>query len=805
MRTTQAARYARWSAAVALLLATAVLGVYASRAWQAHLALRAMRPSVPASVQEQTAGFALSKVTGERTQFTVRASHATEFTEGGRTELEDVWVTAYGQDGLRFDNMRSRACDYVQPTGNMTCAGEVQIDLQSAGDAQLHPSTPPSANPSAQIVHIETSGVSFNRGTGLASTEQPVTFHFPQGDGHAIGFRYDAGIGQLSLLHSVEMTLHGATTPSGPVSTEPVLNVSSSSMTYDRDARVIHFVGPVQARRGVPELTAGMVDVELDTNMRANKIVAADHPVLRDTGSGDNLSVSADQLSALLSPDSSAQEITGVGNVHALARRAIGEDRLNADRAVLELAGRTNRPRRLTATGSVTASATRPGGLHQNLTSSALQVDFAAEGKQGQARIVRATTPAGALDWEGPAQAAGREATQREHMTSQHWEAKFGRENELEELRGSGGTQVERRMGSEPPEIGTSRDLLAHFTPDGEWSNIDQTGDVTLREPDRTAHADLAHYDRVADTVALSGSVTLSDSDSVTTAQKATLHQVGNDFHAEGRVATIQLDSGAPVTDFGPGSARVTSDRLNVNTATGHAIYSGSARLWQGGSVVEGETIELDRATHVLTANGRVRAIFPQAQLEQSTGPSSGQSPRPPASHPASKTPSKNEYWHAEAQRMTYMSDEGRGRLEQSVVAHSDEGSIRSDAMDLFFSPPESGPQQPMPVAVASKSKSGVASPSSSGTAPGTGRQLVRAAGLGNVEVTQEDRRGTASRADYTAADGKFVLSGGSPIVRDASGNSVAGRQLTLFFADDTIVVDSAEGLRTLTLHRVGK
>ena len=152
---------------------------------------------------------------------------------------------------------------------------------------------------------------------------------------------------------------------------------------------------------------------------------------------------------------------------------------------------------------------------------------------------------------------------------------------------------------------------------------------------------------------------------------------------------------------------------------------------------------------------------------------------------------------------MTYMSDEGRGRLEQSVVAHSDEGSIRSDAMDLFFSPPESGPQQPTPLAVASKSKSGVVSPSSSGA--GTGRQLVRAAGLGNVEVTQEDRRGTASRADYTAADGKFVLSGGSPIVRDASGNSVAGRQLTLFFADDRIVIDSAEGLRTLTLHRVEK
>ena len=148
---------------------------------------------------------------------------------------------------------------------------------------------------------------------------------------------------------------------------------------------------------------------------------------------------------------------------------------------------------------------------------------------------------------------------------------------------------------------------------------------------------------------------------------------------------------------------------------------------------------------------------------------------------------------------MTYASDEGRAHLEKNVVAHSEQGSIHSDAMDLFFSPSEPAPKGPMPVPIAASSGAGP------GARAATGRQLVRAAGLGNVEVDQLDRRGTSSRADYTAADGKFVLSGGSPIVHDTSGNSVTGRQLTLFYADDTIVVDSAEGLRTLTLHRVGK
>jgi len=157
---------------------------------------------------------------------------------------------------------------------------------------------------------------------------------------------------------------------------------------------------------------------------------------------------------------------------------------------------------------------------------------------------------------------------------------------------------------------------------------------------------------------------------------------------------------------------------------------------------------------------------------------------------------------------MTYASDEGRAHLEKNVFAHSEEGSIHSDAMDLFFSSSESAEsatQKPTTVPVAASSGAGLRSTGGSPAGDGGGRQLVRAVGLGNVQVNQQDRLGASSRADYTTADGKFVLSGGSPVVHDTSGNSVTGRQLTLFYADDTIVVDSAEGLRTLTLHRVGK
>jgi hypothetical protein len=53
--------------------------------------------------------------------------------------------------------------------------------------------------------------------------------------------------------------------------------------------------------------------------------------------------------------------------------------------------------------------------------------------------------------------------------------------------------------------------------------------------------------------------------------------------------------------------------------------------------------------------------------------------------------------------------------------------------------------------------------------------------------------------------DQKFVLSGGEPTIIDANSDTTTGHSLTFFVANDTILIDSQEGLRTLTKHRVEK
>ena len=75
----------------------------------------------------------------------------------------------------------------------------------------------------------------------------------------------------------------------------------------------------------------------------------------------------------------------------------------------------------------------------------------------------------------------------------------------------------------------------------------------------------------------------------------------------------------------------------------------------------------------------------------------------------------------------------------------------------------------------------------------------------GGVTVQQGERKATAERGEFTASDGKFVMSGGAPTLFDASQGTTTGRELTFFLADATIIVDSENGSRTVTKHRVEK
>ena len=782
MRTTEAARYARWSGGIAVLLVIVVACVYGARDWQSRQARKKVPAAVPSSVEQRSAGFSFSKVVGNRTEFTVRAEHATEFVEGGRSLLEDVWITAYGGAGERFDNLHTRTCDYLTASESISCSGDVQIDLDRASDQHAQPAGAQQANGS-RLVQVATSHVSFDHKTGLATTDRPAEFRFSQGEGHGVGFRYEAQQGEIQLLSAVQLALHAAVSNEhASQSADQILNLSGSSMSFERDQRLIHVMGPVHAHEANFDLRCGRLDVELDERMYAHRLIATEGPELRSDGAR-HVSLKAVTITALASP-TRIEAIIAEGGVRALSQNSDGDDQLQADRMETELYPISNQPRLLVATGRVVARSNRPGAV-RNLETSILRLDFNPAERGGEARLKHALSPAGTVEFQDGTTVSGKPALERMRVSAQHLEADFTGQNDLKEVRGSQGVKFERQIGAGALQTTTSQEMIVQFAAGGGWSTVDQAQNVQLHQDSENAHAERAHFDRASNTTLLEGSVLLTDATSRTTARSAIFNQATNELRASGRVATVESSTGgSQFVNFAAGPGRVSGDRLDANSATGHAVYSGNARLWQGDSIVEGEVIEIDRQTHTLTATGQVQAVFPQAAANHSQVGSQKDSAKP-------------EFWHAQGAHLVYQSDESRGRIEQKVRAHSDEGSMTADAIDFFFAPAQNSAT---PDAKTTAKPSGGAQ---NGAA--TGQQLVRASAFGNVNVEQQGRHGKANRADYTAEDGKFILSGGTPTVYDASGNATHGRQLTFFFGDDSIDIDSAEGLRTLTLHQVEK
>src|SRR6266852_6978202 len=268
MRRSEAAKYARWSAATALLLASLTAGVYLERKWVAHREKEKAPPPAPRDVMRLESGITFSKAAGNQKIFTVEASKATDFKDKDASLLEDVKITIFGKTGERHDTIHTQSCQYEKVSGSILCSGEVLMDLESAADAERAARNPAPA--AGQKVHVETREVTFNRASGTAHSNQLVKFSFPSGTGEAVCVEYDAEVGKVRLLRDVRMSLvppkgEAAGKKAAKTGPEDPVHVTAKSLDFARDSRRMRLLGPVTAETSQARLVAGEVTLALDS------------------------------------------------------------------------------------------------------------------------------------------------------------------------------------------------------------------------------------------------------------------------------------------------------------------------------------------------------------------------------------------------------------------------------------------------------------------------------------------------------------------------------------------------------------
>ena len=756
MKRSDAAKYARWSALVALGLAGITGGVYAHRLWVAHRERQNAPAPLPQTEEKRFTTLNIKKVEGTRTIFSVEASKSTDLRGQDISLLEDVKIVVNGKTGDRHDVIHTQSCRYAKVDGSIQCEGNVQFELQSAEDAARA-----AANPAAKanVVHIDTTGVTFERATGRAQTVQPVKFSFSNGSGEGIGALYQSEEGQLRVVRDVRIRISPPAESSEKKATalKSQVEMRGTAMQLDKMKRTLELAGPASAVSSTQQVTAGQFTLLLDPQFHAQELVAIpgtlqQRPQVVAHGAKGDSTLAADKLTADLAPQGWTSRIVAEGKVAGDSPSGT----LQAETAEVEMWPQVNQAKLLTLRGNVHVD-TRDAktGQGRTLTTNVLQLAFAG-GKAGEANRVQhaETLERGTMEWLDT-------AAVRSKLSADKLALEFSPEGKAQLLNATGAVQSQREAPGRAVQTAKAAAGVAQISPAGDWTQITLRGNVRLQDAEHNAEAQQAVFAHAAQTTVLTGQAVVRDASSETHAPKITFQQSSGDIEAEGPVRSTDFSSKPASLQMSPAPANITADHLRANSKTGRAVYTGHARLWQGPSVLEAESIELLRASRVLNAAGNVRAVFPQ----------SGQAGA------NAKAPS---VWHVSSGLLTYWDAEDRAHLEKDVFVQSADQKMRAPQLELFFT------------------RTGSDQKGSGGTS-----QISRAVGSGGVVVEQGDRRGTAERGLYTAPDEKFVLTGGTPTLFDPIEGTTTGRELTFYKADDTIIVDSGDGLRTMTRHRV--
>ena len=224
------------------LLVVAIAVFLAAGQWKLRKAFKDIPGRLGINIEQSSEGINYTQTRKGKTVFKLHAAKAITRKTGGATELHDVIIDLYGDDGNRTDTISGSEFEYDQNAGVATAAGAVEILMMRPGVkpaiSTLKPASAKSAPAKAGTaqgkqlavspvlgaitddqIHIKTSGLTFNQKTGVATTEQRVDFALRQGSGNSIGATYDSPNGHLILDRAVELLVerNGSGKSSGPV------------------------------------------------------------------------------------------------------------------------------------------------------------------------------------------------------------------------------------------------------------------------------------------------------------------------------------------------------------------------------------------------------------------------------------------------------------------------------------------------------------------------------------------------------------------------------------------------------------
>jgi lipopolysaccharide export system protein LptA len=746
-------RLRRWLALAAVLFMLVVAGVYVHIRKSVQDVLKQVPNKIGVEIQQTAQGFKVSKSLEGRTLFTLEASKAVQFKEGGHTELHNVTITLYGRDSSRYDQIQGDTFEFDPKSGDVTAQGEVRIDLEANPEGVLKPDQAAPGDLKNPI-HMVTSGLVFNQKTGNAFTHARVDLRMPQATGSAVGVSYDAKDNILRLDSQVRFILAqagGAT-------------VTALRGAFTKTPREIVLEKP-RVVHGLETMTSDQAMIFLTETNTLERVVASGDVQAQIAGASELHGRAETAVLEMTNDGSTLNSATFSGAVQIHGAGTLPFD-ASAERVLVSFVGK-DIISKIRAQQNVKLIQRPAAAAGQTAVSEEQQVEITAPAidfylAAGQ-RLDRAETSEGAAITLIPTNAAGERTT----ITAGTFKARFTNDGHLMAVNGAPNARIANSKPGQPDRTSVSERLDVAFAPAGGVASIVQQGDVRYQEGDRRAWAGRAVYTPTDQLLVLTGSPRVAERGMNTTARTLRMNRASGDAVAEGDVKSTYSElheqpSGALLASSSP--IHVTAQTMTAHRSPSVALYTGNVRLWQDADVVQASSIEFDQAHRSIVADGDGQPVSTVlAQVDKS---------------------GKTTLVTITSKRLVYTDDQHVAKFEGDVVARSADVVMTAGHMDAFLRP---------------RSQTGSASD------PGTQSQLDRIVAQGKVLVEEPARRATGDRLVYTASDDKFVLTGGAPSIFDAERGKITGDSLTFYKRDDRVLVEGRGVSPTVTTTRVAR
>jgi lipopolysaccharide export system protein LptA len=726
-------------AASAVLIVLIVFGIYIRGILRANHDVPRVTKSIPPNVLQSASGFNLSKSEGGKTLFTLHAASVQQFKEGGKAALHDVSIIVYGRNQDRSDQIYGSDFSYDPEKKIVTAEGDVRIDLEA--DTPSPGSNQTSATETRNLIHVKTSGLTFNENTGIAQTPALIEFRVPEANGSAVGAVYDSHGGVLTLKSAVKIVTTG----------KRKATITGRTATITKDPSKV-FLQSAKVEEPQNTISADRVTVFMREDNNIDRVTAAGNlQAIRTGPKGYNMHAAEGEMTMADANQARSGSVSG-GVTFAGQGDSPAEGK--AEKVFLTF-GPENRVTKARAEDSVQLKQ-GPPGKSQELHASAVDLFVAKDGR----RLEKGNTSS------GPAEIVMDKNGEKTTISAGRFETTFNDRNRPSSLYGTPDTKIVDAAPGKPDRILTARELRAKFNDQGEIVSAEQTGDFHYQEGTQTATAERADYRAADETIILSGSPRVVDSATGTlTADSIQLNRKTRNAFAQNNVKTTYTGlkaqpNGAMLGGSDP--VHVTGTSVTASTATGVAHYT-QGRLWQGANIVEAPNITFDRNHRSLQAQGsqagRVASVFVQKGKDGKLTPV-----------------------NVTSDRLSYVDSERKAVFSGRVLVKAEDTTINADHVDVIL------------LAKGAQSENQSASQLDRIVAQGDIRiqQAGRKATGNQLIYTVAD-----DKMVLTGTEGH------RPSIFDAERGEISGDSLTFFTHDGRVQVGSGETSQTQTPTRI--